>query len=144
MNIKKFHNSKIKDWIANGIIIFLSIFLVILSSVFIDEIRHMNYSYTYSASDFWYAVEDGRYSSLVERRWSNEYSKEQPEDEMGQCYAVADYFEAASLYKVAVAKEDVVASEKYLDIMLEKYEAFEEVSYVAEDINKVLKIEIEK
>jgi len=141
MNNKSSHNSKIKEWIANGVMIALSIWLVIMGSVLLSEMKDMNYSYSHSASDFWYAIEDGRYSSIVEKRWKNEYSKEQPEGEMGQCYAIADYFEAASLYKVAEAKKDTVNSEKYMNIMLEKYKAFGDVSYVAEDIKQKLNIE---
>ena len=141
MKNRNFHNSKIKEWIANGAMIVLSISLVIIGLVLISEMRYMNYSYSYNDSDFWYSIEDGRYASIVEMRWKNEYSKEQPEGEMEQCYAIADYFEAASLYKVAMAKEDAVASEKYLDIMQEKYKIFEDVSFVAEDINQKLDIE---
>ena len=135
------HNSKIKEWIANGVIIVLSISLVIIGLVLISEMRYIDYSYAHDASTFWYAIEDGRYASIVEYRWKNEYSKERPDGEMEQCYAVAEYFEAASLYKVAEAKNDAVASEKYLSIMQEKYKLFEDISYVAEDINQKLGIE---
>lgn len=135
------HKSLIKEWIANGILVVLSVFFVILGSVLLSELKSMNYFYSYDDSDFWYAIEQGRYSSIVEKRWQNEYSKEQPEGEMGQCYAIADYFEAASLYKVAVEKKDTVNAEKYLNIMTEKYKEFGDVSYVAEDIKQKLNIE---
>lgn len=142
MKNKNSNNSKIKEWIANGAMIVLSVSLVIIGLVLISEMRYMNYSYSHDASTFWYAIEDGRFASIVEYRWQNEYSKEQPEGEMEQCYAIADYFEAASLYKVAEVKGDKVASEKYLDIMQEKYKLFDDVSYVAEDINQKLGIEL--
>ena len=141
MNNKNAVNSKFKEWVANGAMIVLSVSLVIIGLVLISEMRYINYSYSYNASDFWYAIEDGRYASIVEYRWQNEYSKEEPEGEMEECYAIADYFEAASLYKVAEVKGDAVASEKYLNVMQEKSKIFEDVSYIAEDINQKLGIE---
>ena len=62
--------------------------------------------------------------------------------ELKQCYAVADYFEAASLYKAAVYKGDTEAMKQYLLRMEEAYVLFDDISYVAEEIDAGLGLEI--
>lgn len=135
-------NSLIKEWIANGALIILSIALVVSLIALISELRFMNTTYTRDADDFWYTIEYGNYSDLVTMKADNEAKGVHKTSELKQCYAVADYFEAASLYKAAVYKGDTEAMKQYLLRMEEAYVLFDDISYVAEEIDENLGIEI--
>lgn len=135
-------NNLIKEWIANGALIFLSIVLVISVAVLISEVRMMNRTYTRDAQDFWYSIEYGNYSDMVTMKCDNEAKGVYETSELKQCYAVADYFEAASLYKAAAYKGDTEAMQKYESKMNEAYVLLDDISYVAEEIDAELGLEI--
>lgn len=131
----------IKEWIANGILIVLSIGLVINICIAISVIGDMNYSYAKKEDNFWYNIEEGRYAGLIINTWINRFSDVEETEGFKQCYAVAEYFEAASLYKVAVYTGNAEKKEKYAKIMEEKLDYFYDIMYIAEDINEKLGIE---
>ena len=132
----------IKEAIANLALILLSIVLVISIGVLISEVHMMNHTYTRKAQDFWYAIEYGNYSNLVTMKCDNEANGVYKTSELKQCYAVADYFEAASLYKAAAYKGDTEAMQKYADKMNTAYVLLDDISYVAEEIDAKLGLEI--
>ena len=133
--------SPVKEWIANGILIVLSILLVINLAVLALELGDMNYSYERTEKELWQDVSCENYIYLVQRTWMNRVIGINETEGIKQCYAVADYFEAASLYKVAEYTGNVANKEKYAKIMEEKLVYLDDIMYIAEDINEKLGIE---
>lgn len=132
--------SPVKEWIANGILIVLSIMLVINLVVFVSELSDMNYSYERTENELWQDVSCENYIYLFQRTWMNRVIGVKETEGLKQCYAIADYFEAASLYKVAEYTGNAANKEKYAKIMEEKLLYFDDIMYVAEDINEKLGI----
>lgn len=132
----------IKEWIANGVLIVLSLSLVISMAVLISEVRYMTNQYSRTARTFWYEINEGQYTDVIKGRHTNEVNGVVETPELRECYAVADYFEAASLYKVAVHTGNTEDMEKYLAVMEEAYKLFEDVPYIADDINAKLGLEV--
>ena len=79
------------------------------------------YHYHYDEDTFLYSIQDGQYSELPEKKNRNEMEHVKADAQMLECYAVADYYEAASLYyayenignaaKAAIAKADMEEAE---------------------------------
>jgi len=135
-------NSLIKEWIANGALIVLSLALVLSIIMLITEMSYSFRSYNRDADDLWWYVNNGNYVELVTARNSNEAAGVFETNELSEIYAVADYFEAASLYKVAVFKNDTADMDKYLTEMGKAYIEMNDINYLAEDINEKLGIVI--
>lgn len=131
----------IKDWIANAIIVLLSICFVILALVAVAEVADMNYSWAREEDEFWRYISDGNYSDIVKDVYHNENEGVKPTPGLEQCYAVANYFHAASLYKVAVNVGDTKDMEKYSAVMEECLTYMDDVSYIVEDIHMQLGME---
>lgn len=131
----------IKEMIANGVLVVLSIGLVINICIAVGVISDMNYSWARDEERFWYSINDGNYAPLIADTWTNRFSDIKETDGLEQCYAVAEYFEAASLYKAADYTGDAEKKEKYAKIMEEKLAYFGDIMYIAEDIHMKLGIE---
>lgn len=134
-------NNAIKEWVANALLVILSIIFVVLMFAVIAENRSMHYHWERNEKDFWYEITEGRYSTLPSQAWDNRFNGVNTSAGLEQCYAIAEYFEAASLYRVAVEHGNLEEQEKYAGIMEEKLEYMTDVQYIAEDINKKLGIE---
>lgn len=135
-------NSLIKEWIANGALIALSLLLVLSIIMLITEMRYSFTSYNRDADELWWYVNNGNYVELVAARNSNEAAGVFETNELSEIYAIADYFEAASMYKVAFYKNDTADMEKYITQMDEAYMKMGDVNYLAEEINEKLSIVI--
>lgn len=93
------------------------------------------YHYHYDEDTFLYSIQDGQYSELPEKKIRNEMEHVKADAQMLECYAVADYYEAASLYyayenignaaKAAIAKSDMEEAEGRMG----------DLSYCAEEID---------
>mgnify|MGYP003290046602 FL=1 len=129
-----------KDLIANIILVLLSITLVILFMALFSELRFLNNSYERKASSFWWDYDSGRYVDSIRCRYENQFRGVEETPELTQCYAVSEYFEAASLYKAAVFTGNTEKEKKYLEIMIKAYSEMGDVSYLAEDIDTKLGI----
>ncbi len=134
-------NTPIKEAIANLLLILLSIVLVISLGALISELRIVNRKYTREAQDFWRAIEYENYSDMVTMKWNNEAIGVHKNAELKQCYAVADYFEAASLYKAAAFEKNTEDMQKYETRMNEAYRLLDDVSYVAGEIDAYFGLE---
>lgn len=134
-------NNVIKEWVVNALLVILSIIFVVLMFAAIAENRSMHYHWERDEKDFWYEITDGRYASLLSQTWDNRFNGVHTTAGLEQCYAIAEYFEAASLYRVAVERGNLEEQEKYAGIMEEKLEYMTDIQYIAEDINKKLGIE---
>lgn len=131
----------IKDWIANAIIVLLSISFVIFALVAVAEVADRNYSWERDENEFWRYIADGNYSDIVQYVYHNENEGVKPTPGLEQCYAVANYFQAASLYKVAVNVGDTEDMEKYSAMMEECLTYMDDIEYVVEDIHLQLGME---
>lgn len=132
--------SPVKDLIANIILVILSIALVIALVKLGEELSYMNRHYERNANSFWMAYDSGRYADSIKDRYENIYNDVVTTAELKQCYAVSEYFEAASLYKAAVVTGKTDKAQEYLAVMEEALEEMGDVEYLAEDINQKLGI----
>ena len=125
---------------ANIVLVILSILLVIAFITLVAELTGIDNYYERKASSFWWDYDNGRYVDSIQSRYENTYNGVKETDELKQCYAVAEYFEAASLYKASVhtGKEDKAM--KHLETMAKAYSEMGDVSYLAEDIDAKLGI----
>ena len=131
----------IKKWVSNIILSILTIIFVILLAGFISEMSDMGYRYKEDANQMWYRIEDGKYADLVNVVERNRGIGVEETSDLQECYAIADYYQAASLYKVKMAVGDLEAAEKYKKLMNKKRYYFEQVSFVFDDIDIQLGIE---
>lgn len=139
---KKAENPKKKlDSITNAVLVILSIALVSNFAALLTDFLSAPVSYSKSEDSLWYDISRGQYAKLVAESWQSRFMKEEETEGMKQCGAVMDYYEAASLYKVAVEKGDMEGQKKYAAIMEEKLEIISDVAYIAEDINELFNIE---
>ena len=53
------------------------------------------YHYSYDEDTFLYTIQDGRYSELPDKKRRNEMEHVKADAQLQECYAVADYYEAA-------------------------------------------------
>ena len=132
--------SSVKELVTSIILVVLSISLVIAIITLGAELSDINRTYEKDSNSFWWEYDSGRYADSIKSRYENIYRGVKETTELTQCYAVSEYFEAASLYKAAVhvGKEDKAA--EYLEAMAEAYTKMGDVSYLAEDIDTRLGI----
>ncbi len=133
-------HSSTKDLIANIVLAILSVTLVIAFIALVSELGDIDRYYEKESNSFWWAYESGRYADSIRDRYENQYNGVKETAELTQCYAVSEYFEAASLYKAAVytGKED--KAKVYLETMAKAYSQMGDVEYLAEDIDTKLGI----
>ena len=132
--------SPVAELVANIILVILSVLLVIAFITLVGELTGIDRYYERKAGSFWWDYDNGRYVDSIQSRYENTYNDVKETAELTQCYAVCEYFEAASLYKAAVhtGKEDKAM--KYLETMAKAYSEMGDVSYLAEDIDARLGI----
>lgn len=133
--------SKTKELIINVVLSILSVIFVLVLLTTIVELADMDYSYTRDEDMFWYSIKGGSYNEIVLDAYHNENEGVELTPGLEQCYAIARYFEAASLYKAAVHVGDTEDIAKYTAIMEECLIYMEDVSYIAEDIKEQLGID---
>lgn len=138
----KYKGMNMKDLIMNVVLIVLSVLFVILFAVTIGIMADVDYSYTRDEDEFWYSIQSGMYGNLPEDYYHNVNENAKMTSGMEQVYAVARYFEAASLYKVAVHTQDPEKMEKYYAVMEENAPYMEDIPQIVEDIHEKLGLEI--
>lgn len=129
-----------KDLITNIILVVLSISLVLAIFKLGDELSYMNRHHERSANLFWMEYDSGRYVDSIKNKYENIYNDVLTTAELSQCYAVSEYFEAASLYKAAVVTGKTDKVQEYLTVMEESLDKMGDVDYLAEEINVKLGI----
>lgn len=134
-------NTRVKELIANIVLIALSVILGLSLIGLLAEMRWVGFDYSHDESDLWYYIDKEYYAQVVDYKWENVALGVEKTEELEQCYAVADYFEAASYYKAAVYNNDVEKMNEYVDKMQEAYSKLDDVAYLAENINAKLGIE---
>ena len=133
-------HSATKEMIANIILIVLSALFVLATLQVGIEIADIDNYYENNSSSFWWEYESGQYAGAVRDRYENFCNGVKKTDELAQCYAVSEYFEAASLYKTAVHTGKADKATEYKATMQDAYSRMGDVSYLAEDINEKLGI----
>lgn len=134
-------NKGVKELVFNAILIVLSIGFVFSLFNVISEARYCQMEFTQEEDTFWYYIKEGDYPRIVLDMYHNNNVDFELTPGLEQCYAVARYFEAASLYKVAVQTKNQEDMEKYSAVMKENLTYMDDILYIAEDINKELGIE---
>lgn len=134
-------NTRVKEIIANIVLIALSVILGLSLIGLLAEVRWVGFDYSHDESDLWYYIDKEYYAQLVDYKWENEALGVEKTGELEQCYAVADYFEAASYYKAALYQNDTEKMKKCAAAMQEAYSRLDDVSYLAENINERIGIE---
>lgn len=134
-------NTRVKEIIANVALIALSVILGLSLIGLLAEVRWVGFDYSHDESDLWYYIDKEYYAQLVDYKWENEALGVEKTEELEQCYAVADYFEAASYYKAALYQNDTEKMKKYAAAMQEAYSKLDDVAYLAENIDEKLGIE---
>lgn len=71
------------------------------------------YHYSYDEDTFLYTIQDGRYSELPEKKRRNEMEHVKADAQLQECYAVADYYEAASIYYMYLQNGDAESTGRY-------------------------------
>ncbi len=138
--VKNAAEGSVKDWIANAIIVVLSISFVFLVLVAIAKSADANAGWSMEENDFWKYISDEYYADIVEQAYHNENIGVTLTPGLRECHAVAKYFEAASLYKAAVFAGDAEDMKKYSATMEECRKELKNVMYVVEDIDLKLGI----
>lgn len=133
-------NTRVKEIIANIALIALSVILGLSLIGLLAEVRWVGFDYSHDESDLWYYIDKEYYAQVVDYKWENVALGVEKTEELEQCYAVADYFEAASYYKAALYNNDVEKMDEYVDKMQEAYSKLDDVAYLAENINAKLGI----
>ena len=131
--------SKTRNSICNIIIIILSVILFILVIVLCKEVFNRSY-YTKDANSFYYDINDGRYTDMVISTEENRAIGVKETKELKSCYAVADYFEAASYYKVYIENDKKEVADKYLKTMTACRKDMDDFEYAADDIDEKMGI----
>lgn len=133
--------SRMKVRISSIAIIILSITLVYWSAQLIYEVKSYDYDTTTDVYTLSYCIQNKDYAQLVKLMYQNETEELEADEELQEYYAVARYFEAASMYKAYVdAGEKEKANQKLL-IMNEQEKLTGELQFVIENINEKLKID---
>ena len=127
--------SKTFQTVSTIIVAILTIFMILFTAMGIFEIFDSTRSYTISEDSFIYALEEGRYSSLVEYYHRNAAAGAKMTETMKECYAVARYYEAAIDYQLAVQDKDPALQEKYKALMDTAAGEMGDLSYARKEID---------
>ena len=95
------------DKLFRGITIALTALTVILLLRAGREIFEDNSSYTFDESSLVYAIKDGRYTDLIRYCDKNRTESVKVTEEIAECYAVADYYQATLLYYTYLERGEV-------------------------------------
>lgn len=132
---------KIKNMITNVIIGILCLVLLVASFAFVKELSYYGNSYTIEEDSFLYALKDEDYVRLVEYWKRNEAAGVRVTENLGECYAVAEYYEAASLYKAYKQMGNKAQTALYKGKMEDAVSRMGALSYTGKNINKRLGLE---
>lgn len=124
------------DKLFRGITIILTVFTVFLLIRAVLEINDSVYRAEYSEDSMLYAIQSGFYQELPEKRTTNEARNVKATEGMLECYAVADYYEAAVLYFGARQNADTQMEDSAREVMQDAVSRMGALSYCAQEINQ--------
>lgn len=115
--------------------IVMTIVFVISAVSLIISIRADRIKYPLQANGFVNLARDGRYAEIIEA-WHDNISIGVDSEEYHPYYALAEYCEKASFYKVYDANNDTAGCERILSEMKELSSRMGEAKVLTEDVNK--------
>lgn len=121
--------------ISNFLIVILTLLILIFAATGIFGVIDSLKTYTASESSMLYALEEGRYSDLVEYYHRNLAADAKSTETMEECYAIARYYEASLDYQLALLEKDSAAQSKCQKRMEEAALQMGELSYAEDEIN---------
>ena len=126
--------------ITTILMVVLTVTFIVLLSSLLSYLLRTSDSYHEEPRSFYYYVENGKYVDAVAAKNRNEAGgyTVQSNKEYKEYYALADYFYAASLYKVYSAGGDPRAEEA-LKTMEESAALVGDLQFAIEDVNSILK-----
>lgn len=125
---------KSRKWFR-GITIVLTVLIVWQMAKLGFQLVDDGYHYHYDEEDFLYAIQDGRYSELPEKKRRNEMEHVKTDAQLQECYAVADYYEAAFQYYMYLQNGDTEKCQKATADMKTAKSGMGELEYCAEEID---------
>ncbi len=131
---------KMRNNICNIIIVVLSVIFFLLIVGFCRELFNRN-DYFHKPNSFYYQIKSGRYADMVVATKENRSRRVMETAELKVCYAVADYYEAATYYKAYIENAQKADAEKYLGKMKDCRNRMDDLAYAADDIDDKLKID---
>lgn len=106
----------------------------------ISELREYG-NYTYDDSSFFYNMQSGNYSTMVEMTNQNRTCNAGGNAVLQEYYAVSDYFEAVIYYNSYANAKDDERAEKWKNRMEEAAEAMGKLSAEKQKIDAILRLE---
>lgn len=131
----------IKYKIAYVFIALLCGFLVLFISILITSLFEDGRYYISDEKDLLRDLRYDNYVSLLEDVKANEVRGIKITGDMSKCYAIAYYYEAASMYKAYLEVGEVQKAAKEKQIMEEKIPQMGEYSSLIEDIHNRLNLD---
>lgn len=127
-------------FIMNAVIVVLCILLFFAVIFMTKELKYAFSSY-YSVDNMVYAVEYGQYEQLVERYHTNTEEGTKVNKEQKEYFGVAQYFEAAYMYKTFEVVGDSWRAAREKAKMEQAYEEMGSWNIVKKDIHEKLGLE---
>ena len=135
--------SGVRDTILNIVIVFLTFILFITAAIFVGKTKpRVGTLYGPEPPDrLVIMLERGRYTELMQERYSNEMLGATVDNNSGYAipYAAAGYYEAAINYNGYVKAGDTTGAAGFKKIMDNSRAALGEYEYVADDIDALVK-----
>ena len=99
------------------------------------QIYDDQYHYHYDEDMFLYSIQDGRYSELAAKVNRNKMEHVKADAQLLECYAVADYYEAASMYYAYEKIEDTEKAAAAKTDMEDAKSRMGDLNYCADEID---------
>lgn len=116
----------------------LALFFLLLASMLFRQIYEDLRGYPVDEEQLLFSIEDGRYSDLVRDCRKIEASDQKTTKTMEECCAVADYFETALDYQIALMNNDETTAEKLKKKLSDLAGDMGTLSYAKDEIDSLL------
>ena len=126
--------------VALDIVIGILCLALVGAAGFALDMWQESFGWEYDEDSFYYRLSDGDYGAMVEMYHYNEANNVKPDKSLRQYYAVAEYFEAASWYKVYSQSGDMHRAAGYEEAMARAEKEMGALYMVAGDICRQLNI----
>lgn len=129
----------VKEIIANGLIVFFTVVLLIISMAFISSVSETRYVYKTNPNSFYYDVKGERYSNMYDSMMDNLNAgeTEQKNAEFTPYYATARYYEETLRYKVYLEKGRTDKISKSEANRANYRQNMGEIEFIADDIDEL-------
>lgn len=124
------------DKLFRVITMILTVFTVFLLLRALWEIYDSGYHSEYSEDSMLYSIQSGFYQELPGKRSANEAYGVKATEGMLECYAVADYYEAAVWYYGARQNADTQRADNAWEDMQDAVDRMGALSYCAQEIDQ--------